>query len=69
MRAGVGSKRINFAYLFGLYVDVLKPLRHIAFSFYADDTALVATFRNVEGLYHEKNPGTRPLEIFGEPSE
>jgi len=45
MRAGVAQGGILSPVLFSLYVDMPSSSRHVELALYADDTAVVATYR------------------------
>jgi hypothetical protein len=46
MKAGVAQGGLIFPVLFSLYVsDMPSPSHHVDLALYADDTAIIATFR------------------------
>jgi hypothetical protein len=63
MRAGVARGGIISPVLFSLYVnDMPSPSRHVELALYADDTAVIATFRQPELLVGYLDPYISDLE-------
>jgi hypothetical protein len=63
MRAGVAQGGIISPFLFSLYVnDMPSPSRHVDLALYADDTAVIATFRQPALLVRYLEVYLRDLE-------